>query len=420
MALDPEDILVSEALAIARLRGSADGEAELLKALAYSPVVASGRCDGVRKEMPKAWWHHVVRWPKYSDPPKRSAVSADGDPDSADDGAPAANPVLIGEQAFDGDTVWFERVKTSPPTPGRAEGITISRRVVDQLWPPPVAIKNVVPPHPREAGWTQQILSEEEVQQRLIDQRATNEILASAEWQAANAASREQHRKYAQGLFDEPVWPGKRALSWIAFRAEARIEEDWSHALFYPTPALPLRDPAPGRTLLRALQLGEIGAMSDGRRLPPEAWAGATKRSLEEVWLYRADVINRWPFIAAAGAPDAVSDTSTPAATSKTSPWRGTDDATSAPPEPGANADVEPRPRPGRVSDAKLRQWFDTHIKERLLAGERLSEAKVCRAASDHFNGTAARSRVRDLYEEIPAELRGRRGRPRGQKDADH
>jgi hypothetical protein len=81
-------------------------------------------------------------------------------------------------------------------------------------------------------------------------------------------------------LLADLFWPVSRALGWIAFGDEARIEDSLRAATWCPAQAAwPLRDADPRGTLLRALQDGSLRALSDGKELPRAAWANATGRS---------------------------------------------------------------------------------------------------------------------------------------------
>ena len=98
-------------------------------------------------------------------------------------------------------------------------------------------------------------------------------------------------------LFADLFWPVSRALGWIAFRDEARIEDSLRAATWYAVQAdRPLRDANPQGTLLRVLQDGSLRALRDGKELPREAWANATGRSWpDDVRFRREDVLALWP-----------------------------------------------------------------------------------------------------------------------------
>jgi hypothetical protein len=86
-----------------------------------------------------------------------------------------------------------------------------------------------------------------------------NNSAAEQEARAANERSRALKQEMTARLFADLFWPVSRALGWIAFRDEARIEDTLRAATWYSVQAArPLRDANPQGTLLRALQDGGL------------------------------------------------------------------------------------------------------------------------------------------------------------------
>jgi hypothetical protein len=113
----------------------------------------------------------------------------------------------------------------------------------------------------------------------------------------ASERSRAIKLEMTAGLFADLFWPVLRALGWIAFRDEARIEDSLRAATWYSVQAeRPLRDANSQGTLLRVLQDGSLRALRDGKELPREAWANATGRNWpDDVRFRREDVLALWP-----------------------------------------------------------------------------------------------------------------------------
>ncbi len=83
------------------------------------------------------------------------------------------------------------------------------------------------------------------------------------EERAADERSRANKRQIAQSLFEEPFWPVTQVLRWIAFGDVDRLLEDNFRRAKWYSPAS-VRDANPRKTLLRALQNGNLVAIRDG------------------------------------------------------------------------------------------------------------------------------------------------------------
>jgi hypothetical protein len=97
-------------------------------------------------------------------------------------------------------------------------------------------------------------------------------------------------------LFDEPFWPVKRVIAWIAFRHEACLKASLSAGSWIVAGALwRRRDVYPEGTLLRTLQEGSVPALKDGVEVAREFWAVVRDDELPPVHFRREDVLKVWP-----------------------------------------------------------------------------------------------------------------------------
>jgi hypothetical protein len=122
--------------------------------------------------------------------------------------------------------------------------------------------------------------------------------LGAEEEQAAQRRSEATKRHMVEQQFAELFWPVEWVLLWIAFRDPVRFDDDFLLAIFGAKTysKVPLYDNNPRRTLLRALQSGNLPAVKNGAKLPPEAWATASERRWSaDVRFRREDVLKQWP-----------------------------------------------------------------------------------------------------------------------------
>lgn len=107
-------------------------------------------------------------------------------------------------------------------------------------------------------------------------------------------------------------------LLWIALRDPVRFDDDFLVAMFGAKAygKVLLRDDNPRRALLRALQSGDLLAVKNGAKLPPEAWAIATERRWSaDLRFRREDVLKQWP------PSDTITENEQPRSTSVK--WKG-------------------------------------------------------------------------------------------------
>lgn len=108
----------------------------------------------------------------------------------------------------------------------------------------------------------------------------------------AEGRSQAQKREIRAMRFAEPSWPWSRVIAWIAFRNSTQIGDSVKVAQYFATA---MADAHPERTLLHALQYGNLRAFKDGKALPPETWAEAESSWPKDVRFRRVDVLTLWP-----------------------------------------------------------------------------------------------------------------------------
>jgi hypothetical protein len=111
--------------------------------------------------------------------------------------------------------------------------------------------------------------------------------------------SRAMRRAYAWREFDEPGWSKWRVYSWIAYldRSQICAIENRRNLCGLQAYGRPCVDREPEKTLLRALQEGELKAIDHhGGEIPADYWLGKEARDIgDDVTFRRADVLQVWP-----------------------------------------------------------------------------------------------------------------------------
>jgi hypothetical protein len=114
----------------------------------------------------------------------------------------------------------------------------------------------------------------------------------------------ETARTLAKSYFDEPRWPLKHALAWIACRQiEAltlrpeELRSLLSSAVLYKDDTSGLVSKNPAHELLTALKRDKLEAIGpDNKELPPEFWDGKSEYwTWPEVRFRREDMFRLWP-----------------------------------------------------------------------------------------------------------------------------
>ena len=133
----------------------------------------------------------------------------------------------------------------------------------------------------------------------------------------------------ASRRFDDPVWDLRDVIGWVLDRDPAKfgrlmsvedVRSAESIARRYTSQPRPERDPNATRTVLHALQRGELPAHDGDTVLLREYWGGRAERDLRDaigrgLWFWRENVLSLWPYGSHLPAPEM--------ATSKLPPLRG-------------------------------------------------------------------------------------------------